>query len=51
MERKTIERRWYDMKKERMNHCDRKVEYKRSQVYARGNKYEIERFNERYGRR
>lgn len=36
--------------RKRENHCDRKIAYKRSLVLARGNKYEIERFNERYGR-
>lgn len=39
------------MKKKTENHTERKIAYKRSLVLARGNKYEIERFNQRYGRR
>ena len=44
MEKKTTNGR------KRMNHCDRKIAYKRSLVMARGNKYQIEEFNRRYGR-
>lgn len=36
--------------RKRQNHCDRKIEYKRNLIIARGNKYELERFNQRYGR-
>lgn len=36
--------------KKRENHCDRKIAYLRGIVNARGNKYQIEEFNRRYGR-
>lgn len=36
--------------RKRENHCDRKIAYKRNLILRRGNKYELERFNERYGR-
>ena len=37
-------------KKQRENHCDRKIRIRRGQVYATGNKWLIQAFEGRYGR-
>ena len=44
-----MEKKTTNKTKGKMNHCDRKIAHKRSLVMARGNKYQIEAFNNRYG--